>query len=171
MPPHYTPDVLSDLLPQEGWPSCPYILCCQVVVLGCLVSAKPVVLGERLVAEFRRELIPCVWGGMTDDSFRPDGGYAYSADLQLLSGMVASKSAPPELQTVVTPLNLDAWRDHLRSHPDGHFAQYLLSGIQKGFTIGFILLREGKAQYAVCHIKCKCGCQGFMISLPGRLEW
>ena len=74
---------------------------------------------------------------MTDDSFGQDGKYAYSSDLQLLSGMVAPNSAPPELQGIVTPLSVDAWQDHLRSHPDDDFVQYLLSGIRGGFRIGF----------------------------------
>jgi hypothetical protein len=74
---------------------------------------------------------------MTDDSIGRDGRYAYSTDLQLLSGMIAPNSAPPELQGIVTPLSLDVWNFHLRTHPDGDFVQYLLSGIQKGFRIGF----------------------------------
>ena len=73
---------------------------------------------------------------MTDDSIGPDSKYVYSTDLQLLSGMVSPKSAPPELLGIVTPLSLDAWKHHLRSHPDTHFVQYLLSGIQEGFKIG-----------------------------------
>ena len=74
---------------------------------------------------------------MTNDSIGRDGRYVYSTDLQLLSGMVAPNSAPPELQGIITPLSLDAWKHHLRSHPHGDFVQYLLSGIQKGFRIGF----------------------------------
>ena len=30
-----------------------------------------------------------------------------------------------------------AWEDRLRAHPDGDFIQYLLSGMQNGFRIGF----------------------------------
>ena len=63
--------------------------------------------------------------------------YAYSTDVHHLSGMVAPNSAPPELHGIITPLSRDVWKFHLRSHPDGDFVQYLLSGIQNGFRIGF----------------------------------
>ena len=47
------------------------------------------------------------------------------------------QTAPPELQGIITPLSRDVWDFHLRSHPDRDFVQYLLSGIQNGFRIGF----------------------------------
>ena len=38
---------------------------------------------------------------------------------------------------IVTPLHPDIWAEHLQEHPDPHFADYIISGIQSGFRIGF----------------------------------
>ena len=43
----------------------------------------------------------------------------------------------PELQTVKTPLKLEAWREALSNHPDRGFVQYILDGMHNGFRIGF----------------------------------
>ena len=42
----------------------------------------------------------------------------------------------PHLQHITTPLRAEAWQTHLASHPDQDFAQYLVRGIQQGFSIG-----------------------------------
>ena len=43
----------------------------------------------------------------------------------------------PRLGLNSTPLNLPAWAEHLRQHPDRAFVQYLLQGISHGFRIGY----------------------------------
>ena len=48
---------------------------------------------------------------------------------------------PPPLPTfmcnITTPLNLDAWELWLNCHPNQNYASYILSGISRGFRIGF----------------------------------
>ena len=46
-------------------------------------------------------------------------------------------SVPSILQPVSTPLNYVAWSSALSYHPDVKFRQFILSGISKGFRIGF----------------------------------
>ena len=46
-------------------------------------------------------------------------------------------SVPLILQPVSTPLNYVAWSSALSYHPDVKFRQFILSGISKGFRIGF----------------------------------
>ena len=41
------------------------------------------------------------------------------------------------LQVVSAPLNVDACRGVLNNHPDRRFAMYLMTGLTKGFCIGF----------------------------------
>ena len=43
----------------------------------------------------------------------------------------------PRLSQTTSPLNSEAWRTCLSSHPDKAFAQYILQGIAEGFHIGF----------------------------------
>ena len=44
---------------------------------------------------------------------------------------------PECLQGITTPLKLDYWQQQLSSHPDQKFAQLILTGIERGFKIGF----------------------------------
>ena len=43
----------------------------------------------------------------------------------------------PELQTIETPLKLEAWGEALSNHPDYGFVHYILEGVHNGFRIGF----------------------------------
>ena len=43
----------------------------------------------------------------------------------------------PLLAQVQTPLNKEAWKLALASHPDRAFVRYLIGGISEGFRIGF----------------------------------
>ena len=46
-------------------------------------------------------------------------------------------SAPiSNFSTVNTPLRLQSWQRHIRSHPDKNFIDYILRGIEGGFRIG-----------------------------------
>ena len=65
--------------------------------------------------------------------------YPYRQHLQELdsrSGVIRG-SIPHWLQTVSTPLRLEAWREALQGHPDPVLVAYVLGGIQRGFRIGF----------------------------------
>ena len=50
---------------------------------------------------------------------------------------VSLSEIPSELQGVQTPLRADVWEKYLSTHPDREFCEYLLSGIRKGFRLGF----------------------------------
>ena len=41
------------------------------------------------------------------------------------------------LSRTATPLKAEKWEEALASYPDKRFTQYILSGIRKGFRIGF----------------------------------
>ena len=41
------------------------------------------------------------------------------------------------LDGVRSPLQWEVWQEHLRSHPDRDYAEYLICGLQDGFRIGF----------------------------------
>lgn len=43
----------------------------------------------------------------------------------------------PELMSVVTPLDVDAWAAALRTHPDQPYAKYIMDGLRQGFRVGF----------------------------------
>ena len=42
----------------------------------------------------------------------------------------------PRILPLNTPLKLSSWKQRLISHPDQDFANYVLNGIEKGFSIG-----------------------------------
>jgi hypothetical protein len=57
----------------------------------------------------------------------------------------------PELEKIATPLQADQWDLLLQDHPDMEFTAYILSGISKGFRIGFDrlnALRKAKSNMA-----------------------
>ena len=70
---------------------------------------------------------------------RGRGRYPYIADLRRLEELAPATppALPQQLQEVRTPLQLQAWAQALRHHPDQEFAHYILQGIQQGFHIGF----------------------------------
>ena len=43
----------------------------------------------------------------------------------------------PALEGVRSPLQWEVWQEHLRSHPDRDYAEYLICGLRDGFRIGF----------------------------------
>jgi len=66
-----------------------------------------------------------------------DGAYLYTRDLMELDGKRChSGPLDSRLSRVHTPLNVDAWKRRLDTHPDKDYARYILSGIEKGFRIG-----------------------------------
>ena len=69
------------------------------------------------------------------------GGYRYTEHLTALERCMpaVSSGSPghPALQAVRTPLNVSAWREALRNHPDQTLAHYLIKGLSEGFRIGF----------------------------------
>ena len=66
-----------------------------------------------------------------------DGRYIYTHDLLKLEGARrSSKHLDSQLAAIRTPLQLTAWHQFLRSHPDQDFAGYILRGIEEGFRIG-----------------------------------
>ena len=44
---------------------------------------------------------------------------------------------PPSLADIVTPFKLEVWAKELDSHPDIQFRDFILTGIERGFKIGF----------------------------------
>ena len=54
---------------------------------------------------------------------------------------------PKELWTITSPFQLKSWQTLLKSHPDTQFADYILSGIQSGFRVGF--------SYDRCNLKAR----------------
>ena len=73
---------------------------------------------------------------------RPDClGYPYPYLTRLLSLDACVPSTPwvlpSELGVIATPLIAPAWTRMLKGHPDTVFANYILSGIESGFRIGF----------------------------------
>ena len=45
-------------------------------------------------------------------------------------------ASEPRLAQIKTPLNLGAWAQNLRRHPDKDYVHYSLNGIEHGFQIG-----------------------------------
>jgi len=52
---------------------------------------------------------------------------------------VEARPVPASISLVKSPLTdcLGEWRERLRTHPDQHFAGYILSGLESGFRVGF----------------------------------
>lgn len=64
--------------------------------------------------------------------------YQYTDDLvKLQSQGLPTCSLPMHLQSINTPLQVEAWERCLEKHPDLAFVDYILSGIKCGFRIGF----------------------------------
>ena len=65
------------------------------------------------------------------------GPYKHTEDLLAMDAMRPVQDVTdPRLGLNSTPLNLPAWAEHLRQHPDWAFVQYL-QGISHGFRIGY----------------------------------
>ena len=84
-------------------------------------------------------------------------GYVYTKDLlQLGSYHPRGHSEPPlELQSslspIATPLNLQAWRTALSSHPDRQFTSYILSGIETGLGLGLTVTKPFTPSPIIAH--------------------
>ena len=83
-------------------------------------------------------------GMLSDNTFNSRllaGRYRYTAKLLQLDRCRPSTARPvlAAMAGVKSPLSLSlrAWRERLRSHPDREFAEYVLSGLEHGFRIGF----------------------------------
>ena len=71
--------------------------------------------------------------------------YKYTKDLLEMDSRksgVSLSGIPCELQGIQTPLQADVWEEYLRTHPDKDFCEYLLSGIRRGFRLGFDYCRS-----------------------------
>ena len=71
-----------------------------------------------------------------------NGIYPYTQDLLDLAGCGPSSPSPPvppivKWSTITTPLRSEAWAEALRCHPDQRLCNYILSGLQSGFQLGF----------------------------------
>ena len=75
--------------------------------------------------------------------------YPYSPQLLAMSALTPLEPPrlPKELWTITSPLQLKSWQTLLKSHPDTQFAEYILSGIQSGFRVGF--------SYDRCNLKAR----------------
>ena len=73
-------------------------------------------------------------GGLT-----PEGRYIYMDDLLKLDACRPPQAitVPPRVDSINTPLHLEAWRVELKDHPDEVYVRYILSGIKDGFRIGY----------------------------------
>ena len=61
-------------------------------------------------------------------------GYPYTDDMQALNRWVAPAAATaPALAQLITPLNVKAWTQSLKRHPDQHFAGDIVTGLKEGF--------------------------------------
>ncbi len=69
------------------------------------------------------------------------GLYRYTRSLRMLDGHLPPRElpVPPRLQEVRSPLrdHIGVWAQRLAWHPDAEFADYVLSGLQHGFRVGF----------------------------------
>ena len=69
------------------------------------------------------------------------GRYRYRADLKALDACVRSDAAETELshelRATSSPIRVEQWRRGLASHPDRSFAEYICTGLEGGFRIGF----------------------------------
>ena len=64
--------------------------------------------------------------------------YPYTADLISLSlCRPPTQKTHAKLSRVTSQLNLTAWEEALRTHPDRTYVRFLLLGIENGFRIGF----------------------------------
>ena len=68
--------------------------------------------------------------------------YPYTHDLLALARRSLSSQPPPlppieHFSSITTPLLQQAWAEALRNHPDPRLRDYLISGIQTGFRLGF----------------------------------
>jgi len=54
------------------------------------------------------------------------------------------RAVPDWMSGVITPLKWDRWEKALKQHLDQQFREYITSGIQEGFRIGFDDKRECK---------------------------
>jgi hypothetical protein len=73
-------------------------------------------------------------GGLT-----PEGRYIYMDDLLKLDACRPPQAitVPPRVDSINTPLHLEAWWVELKDHPDEVYVRYILSGIKDGFRIGY----------------------------------
>ena len=68
------------------------------------------------------------------------GNYEYIADLHVLNSRIPihrPSKLPDSLSGIVSLLKLGVWEHHLQSLPDRECADYLVSGLNQGFQIGF----------------------------------
>ena len=63
------------------------------------------------------------------------GRYRYTGELLALQ---ASTGTPQILTPGPSPIRLQVLTPYLLSHPDQHFAHYILAGLQSGFRVGFV---------------------------------
>ena len=66
-----------------------------------------------------------------------EASYPYTQQLLLLDQCQGQHTVPKELEIVRSPLVLSEWHTLLQSHPDKQFVHYIVTGIEKGFRIGF----------------------------------
>ena len=71
----------------------------------------------------------------------PSTQYKYSQQLLELDKCRPAEATcsmlPDKLQHIESPIRLSIWRQSLATHPDQHFVQYILKGLENGFRIGF----------------------------------
>ena len=68
--------------------------------------------------------------------------YPYTGDLLALASISKATSRPqqtsiPGISSISTPLFLSAWVQALQAYPDNDLREYILTGIQEGFYLGF----------------------------------
>ena len=91
-----------------------------------------------------RPLSPPVDTDLHTKGMIQNGGYWYIKDLLSLNAYQDSKGSeytafsgtmkvPPEELTV----EVSAWKEELSSHPDQQYVNFIISGLEEGFRIGF----------------------------------
>ncbi len=78
-------------------------------------------------------------GGFDSPTVFVAGMYPYRDDLLALDGCrtVPPVLLPPGLSAIVTPLWWEEWQRRLADHQDRVFVDWVVTGIRKGFRVGF----------------------------------
>ena len=78
-------------------------------------------------------------GNFTVTSPPPPAGDLRTETLLQLASCTPLKARTPDMECdrIVTPYRVAVWEQHLASHPDSSFVEYICKGIREGFWIGF----------------------------------
>jgi len=69
----------------------------------------------------------------------PATTYPYTHQLERMASRALKRDTclPMLTSDIASPIQIQFWHEHLQHHPDKRFAQLILTGLEKGFHIGF----------------------------------